>query len=1141
MYTLFKKRKDSTRIYKSSSITINTKTLANNFNENPKGNQDHNYENKLNYDNVLIKEREIQIKPDTETKSFKPYHERVRDYIVLRSKLFSDPQLGKDIIRKYKRSTVRMRNFYKKIRNVQRKVISSIVNSEVDGRLYAEVYLLNKSELGLLDTGANISCIGKDLATTDFSQTTGFHKINSHVKTADGKEQNVIGFIELKVKYKNLIKEMIFYIVPTLKQRLILGLDFWKKFGLMNGFISNNSLQSVNNHVESIEGESYPLTFKQQQQLEVVKSLFPNFETDGLGKTSLLTHSIDVGNSKPVKQRFYPVSPAVEKLIFEEVDRMLSLGVIEPSTSPWSSPMRMVIKPGKVRLCLDARRINEVTQKDAYPLPNIQGILSRLPQANIISKIDLKDAYWQVPLEEKSKPITAFTIPGRPLYQFTVMPFGLCNAAQTMCRLMDQIIPPELKYCVFGYLDDVCVVSDSIEAHLLVLARLAEQFRKANLTLNLAKSKFCVKQARYLGYIIGDGGISTDPEKINSILNWPIPKTLKQVRGFLGLSGWYRRFILNFADVTHPITEILSKKKKFEWTPAADEAFRKIKHLLTTAPVLKNPDFSKKFYIHCDASDFGIGAVLVQLDEERNENPIAFMSRKLNSAQRNYSVTEKECLAAIEAIERFRCYIELQEFEIITDHNSLLWLMKQPNLKGRLARWALKMQGYSFSISHRKGKDNIVPDALSRLHESEIYSIEDVGPEVDLESPEFLSSSYIKLKNKFLENSQNFPDVKVVDHYIYTRLKFSTGNEDLDRNNWKLWIPEGLRKDILKRFHNSPTAAHGGISKTLELIRRNFFWPRMVSDVREYVSSCETCKVTKPTNKILRPEMGQMTVVERPFQRIFIDLLGPYPRSRKGFIGIFIVLDNFSKYHWLCPLKKFSSTNIIDFLERQIFHHYGVPEIVMSDNGSQFKANDFNKFLEKYGIHHTYTALYSPQSNASERVNRSIICAIRAYIKKDHRDWDANLSQISCALRNSYHHSIGLSPYHALYGYDMITHGSSYKLLKSIKSLSESSIVLSRDDQLSILRDQISENLRKAYETNVRTYNLRARTVTFSIGQIVYRKNFAQSDATKNFNAKLCPRFIKARVKQKIGNCYYVLEDLDGENIATYHAKDIKT
>ncbi|XP_046805711.1 uncharacterized protein LOC124419599 [Lucilia cuprina] len=292
---------------------------------------------------------------------------------------------------------------------------------------------------------------------------------------------------------------------------------------------------------------------------------------------------------------------------------------------------------------------------------------------------------------------------------------------------------------------------------------------------------------------VGDGGVTIDPEKISAIVSWPVPKNLKQVRGFLGLAGWYRRFIENFSTEVCPITDVLSTKKKFTWTPEAQAAFERVKHLLTTAPVLTNPDFSKKFFLHCDASDYGIGAVLVQLDAQDEEKPIAFMSKKLNAAQRNYSVTERECLAALEAIKKFRCYLEMQD--------------------------------------------------------------------------------------KKTQNQSKYPDVKVEDKYVYIRTEHYIGDEEQENLTWKLWIPYRLREDTIKRAHDSPTAAHGGMIKTLDLLRRNCYWPGLIKDVRNYVRNCDTCKATKAPNFVLKPPMGNPAISVRPFQRLYVDLLGPYPRS----------------------------------------------------------------------------------------------------------------------------------------------------------------------------------------------------------------------------------------------------------------------
>jgi len=290
------------------------------------------------------------------------------------------------------------------------------------------------------------------------------------------------------------------------------------------------------------------------------------------------------------------------------------------------------------------------------------------------------------------------------------MPFGLTNAPQTMCRLMDLVIPYQLKSHVLVYLDDLLVLSNNFEDHLLHLSEVATQLRKAGLTINVQKSQFCLKRVDYLGYLVGEGTLQVNPNKISAVSEFPIPKTQKQLRRFLGMTGWYQRFISNYSSVIFHLTELL-RGKDFQWNEHAQEAFENIKAKLCSAPCLVHPDYEKPFILQCDASLHGVGAVLAQCDQSGCERPIAFMSKKLNKAQRNYTVTELECMAVVLAIKKFRMYIDGHSFKVVTDHSSLRWLMNQSDLSGRLARWAIKLQGYSFEIEHRKGCENVVADA----------------------------------------------------------------------------------------------------------------------------------------------------------------------------------------------------------------------------------------------------------------------------------------------------------------------------------------------------------------------------------------------------------------------------------------------
>lgn len=1037
---------------------------------------------------------------------------------------------------------IRGKKYWSDKQTIHKEICATILTEQngEDHRPFLNVEIAGEIFKGLLDSGASISCLGNGVLDWLPSVSAHWTHLKSSVRTADGNPQPVLGYLDTFVKCGNVSKSIRLYIVPGLTQRLYLGIDFWRSFGIVPMSVDGLSGDLV--EIDDDVSVTHCLTSEQQRSIDLVKQLFPNFAVEGLGRTNLIKHQIDVGDAKPIKQRHYPISPAVQKLVDSEIDRMLSLNVIEESKSAWSSPIVMVRKAnGKPRLCLDSRKLNSVTKKDAYPLPKIDGHLGRLSNTRFISSIDLKDAFWQVELDEESRQMTAFSIPGRPLYQFRTMPFGLCNAAQSMCRLMDKVIPHEYHDRIFVYIDDLLIVSADFDTHVDLLKLTAKWLRNANLTINIDKSKFCLRELKYLGFIIGDGCIKVDQDKISGIVNFPEPKTVRQLRRFLGMAGWYRRFIMNFSSIAAPLTDLISTKVKLAWNSDAQSAFEKLKFALSTAPLLSHPNFDKRFYIQCDASMYGIGSVLFQLSEDGKECPIAYLSQKLNAAQRNYSVTELECLAAVISVKKFRPYIEGMPFTIITDHASLKWLMDQTDLSGRLARWSLKLQCFDFTIEHRRGKLMVVPDTLSRAFEDEIGEI-DTQFVLDLESDHFVSGEYAQKRQTISDNLERFPDLKIDDNLIFRRTVFR-GQEEGDNENslWKLWIPSDLVRELVQQAHDPPTSAHCGIAKTLAKLRRFYYWPKMAVDVQRHIGACIVCKETKAPNVALRPFMGEQFTTERPFEQLYIDLLGPYPRSKSGNVFILIVLDHFSKFVLLKPLRNATASLIVKFLESEVLHLFGVPNSILSDNGKQFVSRIMNDLCKTYGIRQIFTAIHSPQANASERVNRSILAAIRAYIGADHSRWDEKLTEIASALRNTIHVTTGHSAHYLVFGRHMVTHASQYKLLKKLDVVGSDIQLVDPDDMTQLIGESVRKNMRKAHEKGTRVYNTRAREVEYSPGQEIFYRNFSQSDFEKGYNAKLANKFIRARIKRKLGHARYELEDLGGKLIkGVFHAKDIR-
>ncbi|XP_074819017.1 uncharacterized protein LOC141993377 [Natator depressus] len=453
---------------------------------------------------------------------------------------------------------------------------------------------------------------------------------------------------------------------------------------------------------------------QRQQIQELCTSYAPTFSaTPGL--TERAYHSIDTGNARPIRVQPYRVSAQAKTAIEREIQDMLQMGVIRPSESAWASPVVLVPKPdGEIRFCVDYRKLNAVTRPDNYPMPRTDELLEKLGRAQFISTLDLTKGYWQVPLDESAKERSAFTT-HLGLYEFNVLPFGLRNAPATFQRLVDGLLAGLGEYAV-AYLDDVAIFSDSWADHLEHLQKVLERIREAGLTVKAKKCQIGLNRVTYLGHQVGQGTISPLQAKVDAIQKWPVPKSKKQVQSFLGLAGYYRRFVPHYSQIAAPLTDLTKKKQPnaVQWTEKCQKAFNKLKATLMSDPVLRAPDFDKPFLVTTDASERGVGAVLMQKGPDQEFHPVVSLSKKLSERESNWSITEKECYAIVYALEKLRPYVWGRRFHLQTDHAALKWLHTVKETNKKLLRWSLALQDFDFNIQHISGASNKVADALSR-------------------------------------------------------------------------------------------------------------------------------------------------------------------------------------------------------------------------------------------------------------------------------------------------------------------------------------------------------------------------------------------------------------------------------------------
>lgn len=903
-----------------------------------------------------------------------------------------------------------------------------------------------------------------------------------------------------------------------------------------------------------LERSSTELEDDQRQQLksflEKHRGLFA--KPGELGRTNLTYHRIDTGDHPPIKQPVRRVPFHQRKEIKRQVDEMLQQGVISPSDSPWNNPVLLVKKKdGTARFCLDMRRLNDCTKKDAYPLPRIDDSFDALNGSCWFSTMDLASGYWQVEIHPEDRPKTAFSAVTGGHFHFNTMSFGLCNAPATFERLMERVLSGLQWEICLVYLDDIIVMSKSFEQHLERLETVLKRLGNAGLKLKPKKCVFFRSEVQYLGHLVTSDGLSTDPEKVEKVKSWPVPRSVKEVRAFLGLAGYYRRFIQNFSVIASPLHKLTQKDVKFKWTPACEDAFRKLKSALTTAPVLGYPDFGKEFILDTDACREGCGAVLSQL-EEGQERVIAYSSKKFKKAERQYSVTRQELLAVVMAVKHFRHYLYGRRFRVRTDHGSLRWLLNFKDAEGQMARWLETLSMFEFTIEHRPGTQHRNADAMSRRPQeesesdavqfggdarcagvffSEKFSLEEIkrAQREDLRLEPLILALESKRKPVWKDIARfgvvtkslwmQWNQLELCDGILYRSFERVGSGKVL-----QLVVPFKLRKMVMQLAHEHKTAGHLGRDRTLEKIRQNYFWVNYRRDVEDWVRSCEKCQRRKGTPRKRRAAM-QPSAVGFPLERVAMDIMGPLPVSEKGNRYVLVIMDYFTKWAEAFPIPNQEAETIAEVFVTQFACRYGIPRQLHTDRGKNFDSRLLRSICRLLEIDKTLTSSYRPQSDGLvERMNRTIADMVAKYVRYDQRDWDIHLPYVLLAYRASPQETSGMSPNFLMFGREVGIPLSLFagRVPGHDGGVTEEEYALKVHEQLEEAFEIARESARVAQQRQKNYYDLKVCGQPYEVGDKVWVFNPAK---TKGITPKLQSRWQgPCTILKKLSDANYIIQ-----------------
>ncbi|KAK4382892.1 Transposon Tf2-12 polyprotein [Sesamum angolense] len=703
----------------------------------------------------------------------------------------------------------------------------------------------------------------------------------------------------------------------------------------------------------------------------------------------------------PISIAPYRMAPVELQELKKQLEELLEKGFVRPSTSPWGAPVLFVKK------------------KD-----------DQLKGATIFSKIDLRSGYWQLRIAEKDILKTAFrTRSGH--YEFLVMPFGLTNAPAAFMALMNRTFQEYLDQFVIVFIDDILVYSKNREEHEQHLRIVLQILKEKELYAELSKCEFWVNQVVFLGHVISGDGVMPDPSKVKAIMEWRVPKNATEVRSFLGLAGYYRRFVEGFSIIAGPLTKLLRKGVTFQWTEQCQQSFDELKKRLTSTPILVLPSGSGGYVVYTDASKQGLGCVLMQ-----NGKVIAYASRQLRTRELNYPTHDLELAAIVHALKIWRHYLYEEKFQILTDHKSLKYILTQKELNLRQRRWIELLKDYDCTIDFHPGKANVVADALRRKSSNTLASLGSHNQTLLLEMRSMNTKLEVDQVAGLLAALQLKPDF--VDHIkeaqtqdpfllrMREKLKqgkksnFSVRGDGMIVNGERVGVPDvnGLRKKILQEAHNAPYAMHPGTTKMYRNLKPYYWWQTMKKDVAEFVPKCMTCQQAKAEHQAPTGKLRPLSIPEWKWENITIDFVVGLPRTLRKHDTIWVIVDRLTKSAHFLPIRLGDSLDkLAELYVSEIVRLHAVPVSIVSDRDPRFTLHFWESLQGALGTKLHFSTAFHPQIDGqSERTIQTLEDMMRACIMEFKGNWDDHLPLMEFVYNNSFHSSIGMAPYEALYG-----------------------------------------------------------------------------------------------------------------------------